>query len=49
MLGKVLIFGVGTVFGAYVMENYLYRKITNVIIEHVNTKNEKKTSETKES
>lgn len=48
MFKKLLIFGAGTLFGAYAMYNHLYKKITIIAINHKNdtSKEESKTSET---
>lgn len=50
MFKKTLLFGVGALFGAYMMKNHIYRKISRVIIEHTskNHNEETKTSETGE-
>ena len=45
MMKKVLIFVAGMALGAYVMENYLYRRVSKVILEDNFAKSGKRATE----
>ena len=47
MFKKILIFGAGTLFGAYVMRNHIFRKAALAIIGSKEESNEKETETSK--